>query len=79
MQDDSNYQEDWFSDMKKELLSLVDLYQAHCSCDRLHDYQGEMPNWGIIQQAIINTESPEALIGISEKLVQINSLILKYS
>lgn len=79
MQIDSSYQDNWLSDMKNELLCLVDLYQTYCSCDGLLICKNEMPNWSIVQDAIVSSDSPEALIDISEKLVEINNQILGQS
>lgn len=72
-------QEEWVTEMKNELLSLVALYEDYCQLYSTHHNEHDLPNWRIMQQAIMHTDSPEALLEISEKLMHTNSLILEMS
>lgn len=69
-------QDEWVTEMKNELLSLVELYEDYCQLYSSHRNEHDFPNWRMMQQAIIQTDSPEALLEISEKLMHTNSLIL---
>lgn len=72
-----NGQEHWVVDIKKELLSLINMYEAYCNLDTIHE--SDMPNWSIVQQAIVNTDSPGKLLEISEELMQINNRLFELS